>query len=349
MLNMYVLLYLANPTRPHPFHLYEQYMRHVDPVQKEYQVTVEWAWTVLHTEAEKHKATPCLLSDPNLIIKYLPPFLSTDPHLRSRQIMIVMERYIRQIEPHFHQHLDKAYRDNVEWDYFTKSPTPKASFLRWCRWKCYFVNRYHRYMDRDNLDALSPIDDLPEGPPNWRDVDELRTQHRNWFIMDSVTSQYKQVPCGFQDDVIPKDDDVELRDIVFWEQIPLWKRGPYGNFLPLTRIWNNCANDQEAEHLSHRHTRLTAFLQRPDSKWGSVAQKNGISTYNPWGIQPQSQPETAQDHGWGKQVATNSKDKRTSRNVEVVDVSEDDEEQDPPPPKKPKVVHESSDDRNLGS
>jgi hypothetical protein len=25
--------------------------------------------------------------------------------------MIAMEGYIRQIEPHFHQHLDKAYRD----------------------------------------------------------------------------------------------------------------------------------------------------------------------------------------------------------------------------------------------
>jgi hypothetical protein len=182
LLNMFVLIYLANPERPHPFHLYEQYMRHVDPVQKEYQVTVEWAWTVLHTEAEKHKATPCLLSDPNLIIKYLPPFLSTDPHLRSRQIMIVMERYIRQIEPHFHQHLDKAYRDNVEWDYFTKSPTPKASFLRWCRWKCYFVNRYHRYMDRDNRDALSPIDDLPQGPPNWRDVDAPGQKAAKLFI-----------------------------------------------------------------------------------------------------------------------------------------------------------------------
>ena len=44
----------------------------------------------------------------------------------------------------------------------------------------------------------------------------------------------------------------------------------------------------------------------------------------------ESQPETAQDHGWGKQEATNSKDKRTPRNVEVVDVSDDDEEQDPP-------------------
>ncbi len=67
------------------------------------------------------------------------------------------------------------------------------------------------------------------------------------------------------------------------------------------------------------------------------------------GIQPQSQPEEAQDHGWSKQEATNSKDEHTPRNVEVVDVSEVDGEQDPPPPKKPKVVHESSDDRNLGS
>ena len=167
--------------------------------------------------------------------------------------------------------------------------------------------------------------------------------------MNSVTSQYTKVPCGFQDDVIPRDNDFDLEDIIFWEQIPLWKRGPHSNFLPLTRIWNNCGRDQIAEHLSHRHTRLTAFLQRPDSKWGSVAQKNGISTDNPWGIQPQSLPGEAQDHGWDSQGDTNSKNEHTPRNVEVVDASEDDGEQDPPPPKKPKVVHESSDDRNLGT
>ncbi len=51
----------------------------------------------------------------------------------------------------------------------------------------------------------------------------------------------------------------------------------------------------------------------------------------------------------GKQEATNSKDEHTPRNVEVVDVSDDDGEQDPPPPNKPKVVHESSDDENLGT
>ena len=105
-------------------------------------------------------------------------------------------------------------------------------------------------------------------------------------------------------------------------------------------------------------------MQRPDSKWGSVAQKNGISTDNPWGIQPpslpgeaqdhgwgqpQSLPGEAQDHGWGPQEVTNSENAHTPRNVEVVDLSEDDCEQDPPPPKKPKVVHESSDDRNLGT
>ena len=337
-LNLNVLLFLANPERTHPLHQYEQYMRHVDPVRMEYQVTVDWAWNVLHTEAEKHKSTPSLLSEPTLILKYLPSFLSTDLHQCSRQIMIAMEGYTRQIEPHFHKHLDQAYRDNVEWDGFTHSPKPKASFLRWCRWKCYFINRYHRYLDRDNLDALSPIDDLPEGPPNWRDVDELRAEHRNWFIMDSMTSQYKKVNCGFQDEVLPRDNDVNHEDIVFWEQIPLWKRGPHNNYLPITRVWNNSARGQIAEHLSQRHTRLTTFLKRPDSKWGSVAQKNS------WG-QPQSLSGEAQDHGWDSKGDTNSK----SEHVEVVDVNDDDGEQDPPPPKKPKVVHESSDDSNLGS
>ncbi len=81
----------------------------------------------------------------------------------------------------------------------------------------------------------------------------------------------------------------------------------------------------------------------------SVAQKNGISTDNPWGIKSQSLPGEAQDHGWDSKGDTNFKNEHTPRNVEVVDVSEDDGEQDPPPPKKPKVVPESSDDRNLGT
>jgi hypothetical protein len=79
-------------------------------------------------------------------------------------------------------------------------------------------------------------------------------------------------------------------------------------------------------------------LKRPDSKWGSVAQKKL------WG-QSQSISGEAQDHGWNSKGDTNSK----SEHVEVVDENDDDGEQDPPPPKKPKVVHESSDDSNLGS
>ncbi len=76
---------------------------------------------------------------------------------------------------------------------------------------------------------------------------------------------------------------------------------------------------------------------------------HNVHTDNPWGIQTQSLPGEAQDHGWDSQKDTNSKNLQTPRNVEVVDVSDDDGEQDLPPPKKPKVVHESSDDRNLGT
>ncbi len=61
-------------------------------------------------------------------------------------------------------------------------------------------------------------------------------------------------------------------------------------------------------------------------------------------------------HGWGPaqegQAADNNDDVEDNeeRLVEIIDVSDnDEEEQDPPPPKRLRVVHESSDNRNLGT
>jgi hypothetical protein len=82
------------------------------------------------------------------------------------------------------------------------------------------------------------IDDHPEGPPDWRELDELRATKRNWFYMDSVTIQFFKIPCGFQEDVIPVDPRSTLGDISFWDQIPLCKL-PAQEFLPIQRIYNN--------------------------------------------------------------------------------------------------------------
>ncbi len=62
------------------------------------------------------------------------------------------------------------------------------------------------------------------------------------------------------------------------------------------------------------------------------------------------------NHGWGPatedQVTASNNDENDNeeRLVEIIDVSDNNEEgQDPPPPKRLRVVHESSDNRNLGT
>ncbi len=62
---------------------------------------------------------------------------------------------------------------------------------------------------------------LTEGPAEWRVVDELRAEKRNWFYMDSLTVQFFKIPCGFQEEVIPVDPRSTIGDVAFWDQIPI--------------------------------------------------------------------------------------------------------------------------------
>jgi hypothetical protein len=271
---------------------------------------------------------------------------TSDPVVRSRQIKIAIESYVRKIEPHFGRKLDEEFYNNVDWDSFTRAPQPKDAFLRWHRWRCYFLNSLHRYSILQDYDVrnMSMIDDHPEGPPQWRYVDELRAKKRNWFYMDSRTIQYFKIPCGFQEEVIPVDPRSPIGDIAFWDQIPLWKLPPHFEFLPLQRIFNNQATPFESPDVLKRNFKLAVFMQQTTScpKWGSSVQQKKLVVEI--------------DNGWGPatkdEVTANNEDvvDHEERRVEIIDVSDNEgEEQFPPPPKRPKVVHESSDNRNLGT
>ncbi len=203
-----------------------------------------------------------VLSDPTLIVNLISS--SSDPIVRSRQIKLAIESYVRKIETHFGRKLNDEFYNNVEWDFFTKAPQPKDSFLRWHRWRCYFLNRLLRYEDDHDVRHLSMIDDHPEGPPDWREVDKLRATKRNWFYMDSLTIQYFKIPCGFKEEVIPVDPRSEIGDIAFWDQIPLWKLHPF-EFLPIQRIYNNQATPLETPDVLERHLRLAIFMQQTTS------------------------------------------------------------------------------------
>jgi hypothetical protein len=190
-----------------------------------------------------------------------------DPSQRYRQIQIVIEAYVRSIENHFHNKLDNYY-DNVEWDMLTALPPPKDSYLRWIRWRCYFRNRLNRFLD-DPETIQSPIDDITEGCPNWREVDELRATKRNWFLMYQKISQYVTVHSAgeaYQEETIPVHPAIRRKHILYWDLIPLWKL--QDRFTPQQRIYNSEAEAMPAVDPSSCRKRMDNYLQSREPNWG---------------------------------------------------------------------------------
>ncbi len=173
--------------------------------------------------------------------------------------------------------------------------------------QCYFRNRLNRYLD-DPKTILSPIDDITQGCPLWREVDELRATKRNWFVMYREISQYVWLASpeeAYQEDAIPAHSDIRRKYILYWDLIPLWKlRSQYA---PQERIFNSEAEKLLPDYQPPRQQRMVHYLQSREPNWGRNV------------VQIIDDPD-----GWG-------------------------DEQFPPAPKKLKVVHEYSDDSNLGS
>jgi hypothetical protein len=309
-LYLHVLLFLQEyDTTRHPFHDYGNYLRWIDPDKKEYRTSVALAWDTLYSESPPKRRIKSIVHEPTLIAQKFQRAAMhiKDPSQRYRQFQIAIEAYVRSIEYHFHKKL-MDYNDNVQWDMLTELPSPKDSYLRWIRWRCYFRNRLNSYLDHPES-ILSPIDDITQGCPQWREVDELRATKRNWFVMDREISQYVLLASSdgeaYQEDTIPAHSDIRRKDILYWDLVPLWNLR--NQYTPQERIFNSESDEFIADYRSPRQQRMVNYLQSRKPKWGRNV------------VQKIDDPD-----GWG-------------------------DEQYPPAPKKLKVVHESLDDRNLGS
>ena len=133
LLYVYMFIHTSDDDDNHPFFNYERYVRLIDQDKDAYQETIDAAWKSL-------KAVD-IANEPLRLVHILGPQFSSDPDIRAREIKIALERYIRQAEPTIYASIEQRFQDNVDWDPFTKYPRPKASFLRWHRWRCYFRNR----------------------------------------------------------------------------------------------------------------------------------------------------------------------------------------------------------------
>jgi hypothetical protein len=184
----------------------------VDQVQYEYQRVVDYAWISLDSPTPgpggkpNYPAIESVLADPTLIINLIST--SQDPYLRSRQIKIAIESYIRNIESYFNRQRENEFRHillNRKIRFYVGIDSAAISSIVGINLK----------MILTDVSPLSLIDDHPYGPMNWRDVDELRATKRNLFFMDYQTAQYFKIPCGFRDEVIPLDAHTDKKGIPF--------------------------------------------------------------------------------------------------------------------------------------
>jgi hypothetical protein len=160
--------------------------------------------------------------------------------------------------------------------YVNALPASIDSYLRWIRWRCYFRNRFNRYLD-DPETIHSPLDHKPEGCPNWREVDELRATKRSWFLMDQNTSQYIPISSGlsginpYQEHTISIHPDIPRKDILYWDLIPLWRL--QDRFTPQQRIYNSALEPLQAIDVLSRRQRIDHYLNSDEPKWGGMSDR----------------------------------------------------------------------------
>ncbi len=130
LLYVYIFIHTSDDDNNHPFFNYERYLRLIDQNKDAYQSAIDAAWNSLKTVD--------IANEPLKLVQILGPQFSTDPEIRFREIKIALERYIHQVESTIYESIEERFQDNVDWDPFTDHPRPKASFLRWHRWRCYF-------------------------------------------------------------------------------------------------------------------------------------------------------------------------------------------------------------------
>ncbi len=100
-LYLHVLLFLQeHDTTRHPFHDYGNYLRWIDPVKREYRISVALAWDTLYSESPPKRRIKSIVHEPTLIAQksQRAAMRIKDSSQRYRQFQIVIEAYVRSIE-----------------------------------------------------------------------------------------------------------------------------------------------------------------------------------------------------------------------------------------------------------
>jgi hypothetical protein len=243
-------------------------------------------------------------------MKFFPSMLHNDPVTRRLQINRALNKFVILLDVHIEGKTWYDTLDNVYWGIGTGDPSPKLSWLRFIRWRRYFL-----HLKLSGITTTEPDPEMIQlGPPNLRAWDKERMALTNCFALSTETGQFASNSVGCHsasnpESPFPRFPNVCDDSIILYQYKSIWTMDL--NDYDCNTKWNFSFSLYKQPFLgklpfSLRQDKLLRFIDNRFAEWGSKSNfataMEGSSDNNgeEWlmsNVYQESQAENA-NNGW---------------------------------------------------
>jgi len=219
----------------------------------------------------------CKLTLPNPLM-FFPSMLNpVNKEQRLHEINRALNKFVIRLEVHIEALSWYDTLDNVYWGIGNGEPTPKLSWLRYLRWRRYFL-----HLLLSGIQFSPPNDPpMPEGPPNLTTRDKERMGLTNCFALCKSSGQFASNSRGCHRAADPEDPlssfpNVKVEDIIVYQFKSMWTIDL--NDHNVDSIWmfkgtsiNSGSSSADMPRLSRRQQRVQHYLDNRYPEWGRIS------------------------------------------------------------------------------
>jgi hypothetical protein len=221
----------------------------------------------------------CKLTLPNPVM-FFPTMLNPVNVKRKQEVNRALNKFVIRLEIHIEALSWYDTLDNVQWGIGTGEPTPKITWLRFLRWR-----RYYLHLLLSGI-AFTPQDEPfnPEGPPNLRSRDSERMRLTNCFALCKSTGQFESNSLGCHraadpEDPLPRFPNVCDDDILAYQFKSMWTINLHEYDVEAVWIYKGttltlASTPNGKPKLTRRQKRLQNYLANRYPEWGSMSLNN---------------------------------------------------------------------------
>ena len=205
---------------------------------------------------------------------FFPPALHSEKRKRKQQINTALNKFVIVLEMHIEGKTWYDTLDNVYWGIGTGEPSPKLSWLRYIRWRRYFL-----HLKLSGITQTAPdLDEIKSGPPNLRNSDRERMSLTNCFALSIKTGQFEANNVGCHsvydpESPFPQFPNVKDGFIALYQFKSIWTLDL--NDYDCNTAWNNSFSLYQKPWpkmccMSLRQDKLRKFIDNRRAKWGGI-------------------------------------------------------------------------------